>query len=225
MLTLVFVLTAVAAVTAHHFLVVRPRQRRLAGGVSVPFGKPVPLSAAMERLPRGVFLQPTYTWSQIDASGDLMVGVHPMMLGLVGAPYELELRVDGGTVRKGAPLFRIGKGDRCLTLRSPVTGKIVETKGILKGDKWERLAAGVDEWLCRIEPEHVAEEIGAWMIADRALEWTKRQYGEIREHLLRVGAGKELSLTLADGGEVPVGVLAELDGEEWEAFEDAFLHA
>lgn len=221
MLTILFVVTVVTLIVAHHFLIVRPREKRLSR--EIPLTTPIPLSATVERLPKGVFLQPTYTWSQIDRSGELLLGVHPLVLGLVGAPYDLELKTNGGEVRKGAPLFRVGKGGRWLTLRSPVSGRIIESKWVTQGEKWNRLSGGVDEWLCRIEPDHVDQEVPTWMVADRAMDWTKRKYGEIRDHLLAARGLRELSVTMADGGEIPVGILSEFDDEEWDAFQEAFL--
>ena len=220
MLGTLFILTALAVITAHYFLVERPRQR------AAPPALPPPLSAAMGRLPKGVFLQPTYTWSRIRPSGELLVGVHPLLLNLVGTPYKLEVVAHGGRVNKGAPLIRIGKGDRCLTLHSPVTGSIRATKPIANGGaSWDPMTDENGDWLCLIEAERLAEEVPTWMIADRALEWTSHRFGEIRDHLLMAGTEKELSVTLADGGELPVGILAEFDEEGWEAFQSAFLDA
>lgn len=221
MLTIAFVLVVVTAIVAYHFLIVRPGEKRLSR--KLPLASPIPLSAALERLPRGVFLQPTYTFGEFDQRGRLLCGVHPILLGLIGAPYDLQLKVNGGEVKKGAPLFRIGKGGRWLTLPAPVSGKIVESKAVTRGGDWERLAGGPDDWLCRIEPQHVEREIPSWMVADGAVEWTKRKYGEIRDHLMNARAERELSLTLADGGEIPVGVLAEFDEDAWKEFQDVFL--
>lgn len=223
MLTIVFVVTVVTAIVAHHFLIVRPREKRLSR--EIPLAMPIPLSATVDRLPRGVFLQPTYTWGHFDRGGELLCGVHPLVLGLIGAPYDLELKVDGGEVQKGSPLFRVGKSGRWLTLLSPVTGKIVDSKAVAKGEEWDRLSGDVDEWLCRIEPEQVEREVPTWMVAESALEWTKRKYSEIRDHLLAAGADRELAVTMADGGEIPVGVLADFDDDEWRAVQDMLLRS
>ncbi|UCC72570.1 MAG: hypothetical protein JSV86_19770 [Gemmatimonadota bacterium] len=219
MLGVICAVIAIVVITAHHFLIERPRHR------AEPPPGPIPLSAAMGRLPKGIFLQSTYTWSTIRASGELLVGVHPILLSLVGAPHKLELLAHNGRVEKGEPFIRIGEADRCLTLHSPVTGRVLAQRHVAKDEmRWDSMTEEDGGWLCRIRPENMAEEIPTWMIADRALEWTKRKYGEIRDHLLKAVAERELTLTMADGGEIPVGILAEFDGSEWQAFQDAFLH-
>ncbi len=224
MLVVLFALTVIAAVVAYHFLVERPRERRLAE--QLPQGRPAPLPATMGRLPNGVFLQPTYTWSRIQPEGDLLIGVHPMLLGLVGTPYQVDLVTTGGRVEKGSPLFRIEKNDRSLTVHSPVSGRVLEQKRVTNGEaSWDLLAADNGGWVCRVVPEQVENEVPSWMIADRAADWTMRQYEEIRNHLFQAVAEREVGLTMADGGEIPVGILGQLGPAEWDAFEDAFLHA
>ncbi len=87
-------------------------------------------------------------------------------------------------------------------------------------------AVGPEEsgtWLCCMEPEGLDEAIPNWMSGDDAERWTERRYDEIREHLLRAGVDERLGVALADGGDLPVGVLGELDEARWREFSDTFL--
>ncbi len=223
MLTALFVIAVLTLIVAYHFLVERPRQRRqltraLAGSA---LGPP---AALLERVPRGVFLQPTFTWSEIATHGDMKIGVHPLLLGLIGVPYTVEV-LARERVRKGAPLIRISKGNRSLTLRSPVSGQLAEARERHQVAGSDQLAsAGGDAWLCRIEPEDVAMEVHGWMIAQAATDWTRRQYARIRDHLLKVDAPAQLGAMAADGGELPVGLLSRLDDSEWRRLEEAVLN-
>ncbi len=222
MLTALFVIAVLTLIVAYHFLVERPRQRRqltraLAGSA---LGPPAEL---LERLPRGVFLQPTFTWSEIAPNGELKIGVHPLLLGLVGLPYEVKV-LARERVRKGAPLIRISKGNRALNLRSPVSGELREARERHQIAETDELAtAGGDAWVCRIEPEDVATEIQGWMIAEAAIDWTRRQYARIRDHLLKLDATAELGFMAADGGELAEGILSRLDESEWRGLEEAVL--
>ena len=221
MLFALFVIVAATVIVAHHFLIVRPKQR----GVvlqEIPTGRPDILAATLAPVPRGVFLQPTYTWSQITPSGEFLMGVHPLLLSLIGAPQEVEV-VPEERVERGKPLFRVKQEDRYLTINSPVSGRLRAAREMVDGDTgWEQNGSG--RWLCRVEPEHVEDEVSTWMSGDRAEAWSSGQYAEIRDHLLTLGADSQLGLTLADGGEIPAGALAVLDEAEWEAFEERFLH-
>jgi hypothetical protein len=61
------------------------------------------------------------------------------------------------------------------------------------------------------------------MIGQTAVDWTRSQYGRIRDHLLERSADPHTGLALADGGELPVGALKQLDAAEWSDFQDEFL--
>jgi glycine cleavage system H lipoate-binding protein len=222
MVAILVVLTIVALVALDYFVL--RKKRRAAATEEIVLPGLQPLSEAIDRLPTGVFLQPTYTWSRIREDGQLMLGVHPLLLGLVGAPYQLELLTSGERVDKGAPLIRIKRGGRGLTVRSPVAGRITAVNHVLCGEtEWRGMNGDDGCWLYRIEPENVASEIAGWMIADRAVQWTRTQYARLREYLSGVVGTTELGVTMADGGEIPVGILANLDEAGWEAFQDTFL--
>lgn len=222
MLAVLFAAIVISGITVHYLLVLRPRQR--AAAAEAQLAGPVPLSQAMGELPGGIFLQPTYTWSRISPEGELMVGVHPLLLSLVGSPFQLDLPESGTRVRKGDPLVWIGKDDRCLAVRSPVSGRILEVKGRVNGDSsWDRLNRRDGGWLFRVEADDVEDEVPTWMIGDRALQWTREKYSAIRDHLQHARVEQQLGFAMADGGELPVGILAEFDQAEWLAFQTAFL--
>ncbi|MGD2215274.1 MAG: hypothetical protein PVJ64_00905 [Gemmatimonadales bacterium] len=222
MLFALFVIVAVTLIVAHHFLIVRPRQREAALRDALS-GRGGPPAVTLTPVPPGVFLQSNYTWSQITPSGELLLGVHPLLLNLAGASQEIEV-VPEERVERGMPLFRLRKNDRQLTVNSPVTGKLRVARELVDGETgWEEISDG-NRWLCRVEPEHVEDEISTWMSGDRAEAWSSGQYAEIRDHLLALGADTQLGATLVDGGEIRAGALAQLDQAEWEAFEERFLH-
>jgi glycine cleavage system H lipoate-binding protein len=219
MVAVLVVLTIVALLAADYFLL-RPRRHEddLEG---IPLPGLEPLSAAAAHLPAGVFLQPTFTWSRIQPDGHLLMGIHPLLFGLVGAPYRIELLPSGERVEKGAPLARVKKGGRTLTVRAPVSGRIVEVNRAITGETdW----AGPDGgWLYRFASAQAANEMPGWMMAERAQEWTRQQYQRLREYLMTLAVGPEMVRTMADGGEVPAGILATLDDAAWTGFEHTFL--
>lgn len=219
MVALLVAFTIIALLAADYFLL-RPR-RHEADLEGIPLPGLEPLSAAAAQLPPGVFLQPTFTWSRIQPDGHLLMGIHPLLFGLVGAPYQIELLPSGEQVEKGAPLARIKKGNRTLTVRSPLAGRIAEVNRAITGETdWKGPDGG---WLYRLAAEQAASEAPAWMVAEQAREWTRQQYQRLREHLMSLAVGPEMVRTLADGGEVPAGILAALDDAAWIRFEQAFL--
>ena len=221
MLAVLFAVIVFSAIAVYYLAVEWPKQK--AAAAEARLAGPASLSSSMGLMPRGVFLQPTYTWSRITMDGEILLGVHPLLLSLVGS-FRVELPEAGAHVRKGDPLIWIGKGDRRLAVRSPLSGRVLEVQEAGNGDtSWERLHGRAGGWLCRLEPEAVEEEVPTWMIGDRALSWTRRTYSAIRDHLQKARMEQNLGFALADGGELPVGVLDEFDETDWQAFQDAFL--
>lgn len=222
MLGVLFGALVVTAFTVHYFLLERPRRRAVAAGG--PHPTPLPLSDIIGRLPGGVFLQPTFTWSRLRPTGEVDVGIHPLLLGLVGDEPELRLNRDRGHIEKGETIGTIGSDGRRLSLRSPVSGRILEAnpKAALEGG-WEDARRDNGSWVVRVRAERLSDEIGSWMLAERALDWTRRRYGEIRDYILARAQRAEPALLLADGGEVPVGILHQLEDADWVLFEETFL--
>lgn len=182
------------------------------------------LSAALQPIPAGVSLQPTYTWSRFGASGDVYLGVHPMLLGLVGVPCEFDLRDRDEYVAKGQPLVRIRRAGRHLTVRSPLGGRVEQVNRRLPADAlWRGVEDDAGAWLYRLRPERVAEEAGTWLVGEAAAEWTRRRYDDLRAFLHGAVTGAVVGTVMADGGELRAGILGEMDQGVWAGLEDRFL--
>jgi glycine cleavage system H lipoate-binding protein len=182
------------------------------------------LPAVRQRMPDGIFLQPTFTWSRFGSSGEAYVGVHPMLVGLVGDACEYEFLDAGDRVAKGEPLVRLAQGGRHLTVRSPIAGRVEHVNREMTGEtRWRDLEENNGGWLYRIRPERAAEEVPRWMAGEQAAEWTRRQYGQLRAFLHDTLADGHLGFVMADGGELPVGILGDMDASVWEGLEDRFL--
>lgn len=221
MLAAVLFVIVVALLTGHYLLVERPR--RVAGDSAIgPRG--LPLRDVVSRLPAGVFLQPTFTWGRVRSDGDVEMGVHPLLLSLAGPDPELEIRRPGEHIAKGDPLVAVGSGDRRLVVRSPIAGSVTAAHAVPSGDaSWRGARARLSDCTCLIRPDDLSGEVPTWMIGQTAVDWTRAQYGRIRDHLLERSADPHTGLALADGGELPVGALKQLDAAEWSDFQDEFL--
>lgn len=220
MLTLVFVVVALTAIALHYGLVERSRRRLRAGSAR-------PLTD--ERFAgwfgaKGVYLQPAFTWSRISGDGDLLVGIHPLLLGLAGDEARIDVPVSSRRVRRGDPLVRMRMGGREVTLPSPAAGAIREVRASsANGPVAADAGSGDGAWACRLRPDDLGRDMRGWFEGGDALRWTDERYNEIREYLMRAGAGGEVGVSLADGGEIPDGILLELSDGDWGAFRQRFL--
>ncbi len=220
----VLVVITFAVLIALDYYVFSKRYPALGAGWPARTGiHPVP-SAAWQPVPPGVFLQPTYTWGSLGPTGNLYVGVHPMMLGLVGSPSELACRQPGELVAKGDPLVTIGRAGRHLALRSPVAARVerVNQKAISAARVHE--ANGQEGvWLYRLRPENMDRDATSWLTGEAAAEWSRRRYGELRAFFQGTVAESHLGITMSDGGDLPVGILGEMEQDVWVNLENRFL--
>ncbi|GAB4342515.1 MAG: hypothetical protein Kow0037_29950 [Calditrichia bacterium] len=197
------------------------RRKKTAAQTELEHPGTLSLSKILNILPSGVFLQPSFTWSKILDSGYLILGIHPLLLGLIGKPDEIELFNEGQEIAKGDPVLKISKKGRQIEIKSPIPGKIQATNPQISPESsWENLG---HQWLYVIEPVNVSEEVGNWFVAEKSHSWLNEKYQEIKSFFMQSLPNSELGLTMADGGDLPVGVLSQSDKKTWQKFEKKFL--
>lgn len=206
MVALLVVLTFVVLVSLDYYVFSRRRQEsRAARG---PVRAPPPVTAVFEALPSDTYVQPTFTWSRTGPAGTLHLGLHPMLLGLVGPDAVVEALVHD-RVERGRPLASIGHGSRRLTVLSPVSGRIQAFNSIAPG------ANPACDWICRVAPDEPRFAPGFWLTGAAATDWTRRAYNDLRSLLLDAVADRHLGVVMADGGELPIGIMRDLDDAVW----------
>lgn len=216
------ILTFVAFVLLDHFVFSkRYGEQPATAAARAPV---IALPAMAAQVPAGIFLQPTFTWSRLGGGGAVYLGVHPMLLGLVGEACALELKTPGEHVAKGDSLVRLSQGGRHLTVRSPIAGRVeaVNTH-VNRAALWHGLEEEGSGWLYQVRPEGIGEEVPRWFAGERAVEWARRRYGEVRAFLQEAAMEGHLGTVMADGGELPVGILGDMDQGVWAGLEDRFL--
>lgn len=175
-----------------------------------------------QMLPAGIFLQSSLTWSKILDSGNLMIGIQPILMGLIGKAYEIETLSQEGLVKKGDVLLQIRKGKKVIKVKSPVQGKIVDLNTpALDEPNWKIFS---QNWLYSIEAENVGDEISSWLVAERSRAWINKTYQQIKNFLIQTLPQTQIGLTMADGGDIPVGILSQFDEKTWTAFENEFIN-
>lgn len=190
--------------------------KRLAADAAAEAGRAPPPLLSDAAVPPGVFLQPTWTWSRLGEWGEIYVGVHPMLLALVGHPVELECVAPGANVAKGEPMLRFGSRGHRLTVRAPVAGMVeLVNYPPVGGAAFPAVHAPEATWLYRIFPDRLADEMQGWLTGEAAAEWTRRRYADLREYLVTAAGEGHLGTVMADGGELPAGVLAMMNDEVW----------
>jgi glycine cleavage system H lipoate-binding protein len=217
MVVIFVILTIALFVTVDYFI----QKRKNIGYASEPKSISLPLSQVLQMIPKGVFLQPSFTWSKIQENGNLAIGLNPMLLGIVGEPDDITLISNSQQVKKGDPLFQIRKGEKKLAIKSPVDGIIMNLNSqVLQNPSWESVS---QNWLYTIKPENVAQEIPLWYIAENAKNWVNEKYKQVKEFFMESLPQTQLGVTMADGGDLPTGILAHFDQGVWDKFQNQVI--
>ena len=196
------------------------QKRKKVGVLARSFPGKVALSQVLSFLPEGVFLQPSFTWTKLLDSGNLLMGIHPVILGLVGEPDEIEMLKNGQGVKKGDTLLKIHKGSKVLDVVAPVNGTITSLNDQLMEDSTVEQVS--QNWIYSIKPENISAELPKWLIAEKAKNWMNEKYAQMKRFFQESVAHTEMGITMADGGDLPFGILSQFDEKTWEKFEKDF---
>lgn len=179
------------------------------------------LSKIGHMLPTGVFIQPSFTWGKILETGNLMLGIQPMLMGLVGQADEIEVMKQSAKLKKGNILIKIRKGEKVLKIKSPVSGEITAVNSlVLDESDWKNLS---QNWIFTIKPENMGTEIGNWLFAEQSWDWINKTFQQIKNFLKLSLPQTQVGITMADGGDIPVGILSQFDEKTWSSFEEKFI--
>jgi glycine cleavage system H protein len=189
--------------------------------------KPKPAFGPSLAIPGGYYLSPAHTWVQTQYSGRVRVGIDEFVSNLIGSAEMIEVIPLNTEVKKGEPLFTVGQGDRKLTFRSPVTGKVTVINETITNSK-DKLSSDpyLGGWILSIEPKNLSTELKVLAIADEATRWLKNELGRFRDFVMSLkpqGNVAFANATLLDGGIPAKGILQQMDAKSWELFEKQFL--
>jgi glycine cleavage system H lipoate-binding protein len=179
------------------------------------------LSQIFNMLPAGVFLQPSFTWSKVMDTGNIMVGIHPVLFGLIGKIDKVEMQEGGAKIKKGEPILKLHSNSKSISVKSPVDGEILMVNPEFeKTGDWQNLD---DNWLYGVHPENISADIPNWYIADKAKNLLQEKFQKIRDFIIQNQPQTALGTTMPDGGDLPVGILSTFDSKLWAKFESEFI--
>jgi glycine cleavage system H lipoate-binding protein len=191
-------------------LVVIRRIERRASLPGTGHEHPAPTAVLELVLPRSYFFHPGHAWARIEETGEVTVGTDDLVQSVLGAVERVEPPRLGQRVEADEPAFSLGRQDRCLTLESPLSGKVtslneelVERPGLVNEDPYG------DGWVFRLEPDPgPVRELARLVIGRKAATWMR---GEVD----RVG---HLATAHGSGGS-PAGLLERAGGDLWRAIQ------
>jgi glycine cleavage system H protein len=173
------------------------------------------LTARTLRIPQGLFFSKNHTWSHMEKSGLVSVGMDDLLLHLTGGVELKYLKERAEKVKRGEPIARIIQEGKELVIASPITGEIERVHTSLEGNSEAISEDPYSAWLLRIRPEQWKRDTGSCFLAGEASEWAEKELLRFKDF---VG-----ETVLQDGGELIDHPLMELDQNMWKGFQEKFL--
>jgi glycine cleavage system H protein len=185
------------------------------------------LSAALLRIPRGLFYNRNHTWTYLEKSGAARVGVDDLLLHITGGVSVDFLKAEGEQVSKGDLIATVTNGDRKLKIASPISGEIrklnadvKEKEGLINTDPYGK------GWICKVKPENWKTEINDCKMDEEAVAWSNEELVRFKDFMAEaaqlINKGSS-HVVLQEGGELTDFPLAEMPGEVWNKFQKEFL--
>jgi glycine cleavage system H protein len=216
------------------FVVQRAEARRLAA-VAPPAPAAIDLSLptrqreggarVLDELPDGVFLSKGHVWLRREPSGNVRVGVDPLLVSLLGGVERAYTLDRGQEVGDGGPLVMLRRGSRALKIRSPFRGRIVEVNRQVL-DSPESVADDPfnEGWIYRIEPESLYDALSDTSVGNDGAGFLRGEVARLRDLLERLTSPQDAPLALAADGGLPVDDLADrIDDRAWEELISSFF--
>ncbi len=83
------------------------------------------------RMARNVLLHPAHSWARWEGER-VAVGADDLLLSTLGPVDAVDLPAPGTQAVQGRPLFRVRHGQRCVEVRSPLSGSVCESNPVLR---------------------------------------------------------------------------------------------
>jgi glycine cleavage system H protein len=187
------------------------------------------LSAKILRIPQGIYFNKNHTWTHLGESGAAKVGLDDFLQHVIGNVRLTNLKNQGESIKKGELLAEVKQGGKVLKVYSPISGEVLEINSTLTENPEIINSDPYDQgWIYQIKPSNWVKETNTYFLADKATEWSKKEFVRFKDFLSR-GAMRRFStepsmVLLQDGGEIRENVLSELPDEVWEDFQKEFLN-
>jgi len=164
-------------------------------------------SSRVITVPGGVFISDQHVWASIEGTGNVRVGLDEFANKTLGVASDMELPLEGQTVKRGEILFGLIRGNRKLFFASPVSGKVTRLNSELPGNLDLAQVSSFDKgWICQIKPDKLTSDLAHLRVGADAIDWYS-------ERIAAMHSGKSIGDETAD----------ELADRTWDLFKDVCL--
>ena len=219
----IFVVATIIVFLVIDYFVQRAEKRKVPQAISV---------SAKTRfiIPKGYFFGKGHTWIELLPGNLARVGLDDFAQKIIGRIDDVTFRSVGDEVAKGDTLFTLRQGEKILSFRAPISGRVVSFNDELTiSPDVLRKKPYSDGWAVIIKPANLEGESKLLSRGDEAAQWLKEEIKRFRNFITSHGntsLGGSLAAagtTMLDGGTPVDGVMEHSSKETWQQFESDFL--
>jgi glycine cleavage system H protein len=186
------------------------------------------LSAAVLKIPQGIFFSKNHTWAYLEKSGAARIGVDDLLVHITGQVSIHPIKNPGDSIQKGDLLAEMDQNGKSLSVYSPISGTIIssnqalnENKELLYDDPYGK------GWIYNVKPSNWQAEMPSCLMAEEASDWFSKELNHYKDFLainMMKYSPETAMVVLQDGGELSDNSLAEMPRELWQDFQKEFLN-
>lgn len=174
------------------------------------------------QIPGGVFISEGHCWANVGEEGTVKVGIDDFAKKIIGKVDSIGLPNLGMPVKKGQSLFTITQGQRRISFKSPVSGKVKEINKFINNELDSLEFSPYDKnFICEIDADELDSELPAMKIGKAAVSFYQEEIERLQAIKKKTMTSKEAELE--PEGAIFVGEMEKLDDINWKRYSEEFF--
>ncbi len=174
------------------------------------------------QIPGGVFISEGHCWANVSEEGTVKVGIDDFAKKIIGKIDSIGLPNLGMSVKKGQSLFTVNQGQKSISFKSPVSGKVKEVNKFINEELESLNLSPYDfNWVCEIDAEELDSELPALKIGKAAVAFYQEDIDRLQTLKKKTMTAKEAELE--PEGAIFAGEMEKLDDINWRRFAEEFF--
>jgi len=174
------------------------------------------------QIPGGVFISEGHCWANVSEAGTVKVGLDDFAKKIIGKIDSVGLPNLGMVVKKGQSLFTVAQGQRSISFKSPVSGKVKEINKFINDELDSLDFTPYDKNLvCEIDADELDSELPALKIGKSAVSFYQEDIERLQTLKKKTQTSKEAELE--PEGVIFAGEMEKLDDISWKRFAEEFF--
>ena len=174
------------------------------------------------QIPGGVFISEGHCWANVSEEGSAKIGIDDFAKKIIGKIDSIGLPNLGMIVKKGQSLFTVNQGQRSISFKAPLSGKVKEVNKFINNETDSLNYTPYDiNWVCEIDADELDSELPSLKIGKSAVSFFQDDIERLKELKKKTKTGKETDHE--PEGVIFSGEMEKLDDINWKRFAETFF--